>query len=118
METIIKETNVKNVITKSNLPVCDYSVNPYLAAMKAFHDAGIRTTCFISPIFPGITDVEAIIDRVKAQCNLVWLENLNLRGDYKKVILEYIREKHPQLMPMYNEIYQHGKRSYWEVLNN
>ena len=22
--------------------------------MKAFHDAGVRTTCFISPIFPGI----------------------------------------------------------------
>lgn len=33
-----------------------------LAAMKAFHDAGIRTNCFVSPIFPGITDVKAIIE--------------------------------------------------------
>lgn len=31
------------------------------AAMEAFHKAGVRTTCFISPIFPGITDVKAII---------------------------------------------------------
>ena len=26
-----------------------------LEAMKAFHDAGVRTTLFISPIFPGLT---------------------------------------------------------------
>ena len=94
------------------------SIERRLTAMKAFHDAGVRTTCFISPIFPGITDVEAIIDRVKGQCNLIWLENLNLRGDYKKVILDYIREKHPQLMPLYDEIYQHGSRRYWEMLND
>lgn len=94
------------------------SIERRLTAMKAFHDAGIRTTCFISPIFPGITDVEAIIDRVKGQCNLIWLENLNLRGDYKKIILDYIREKHPQLMPLYDEIYQRGNRCYWETLND
>ena len=27
---VIKELNVKNVLTKSNLPVCDYSANPYV----------------------------------------------------------------------------------------
>jgi DNA repair photolyase len=85
--------------------------------MKQLHDAGIRTTCFISPIFPGITDVPAIIDRVKNQCNLVWLENLNLRGSYKTVILDYIREKHPDLVPQYEEIYLHGSRLYWEFLD-
>ena len=30
------------------------SISRRLAAMKAFHEAGIRTTCFISPIFPSI----------------------------------------------------------------
>ena len=94
------------------------SIERRLAAMKVFHDAGVRTTCFVSPIFPGITDVEAIIDRVKGQCNLIWLENLNLRGDYKKMILTYIREKHPQLMPLYDEIYQYRNRRYWETLND
>jgi hypothetical protein len=47
------------------------SIERRLAAMKKLHDEGVRTTCFISPIFPGITDVPAIIDRVKKQCNLV-----------------------------------------------
>ena len=93
------------------------SIERRLAAMKAFHDAGVRTTCFISPIFPGITDVKAIIDRVKRQCNLVWLENLNLRGSYKAVIIDYIREKYPQLLPLYQEIYHKGNRAYWELLD-
>lgn len=88
-----------------------------LSAMKQVHEAGIRTTCFISPIFPGITDVPAIIDRVKNHCNLVWLENLNLRGSYKSVIMGYIKEKHPDLSSLYEEIYQHGSRLYWEALD-
>ena len=35
------------------------SIERRLAAMKQFYDAGIQSTCFISPIFPGITDVTA-----------------------------------------------------------
>ena len=43
------------------------SIERRLAAMKAFHDAGVRTTCFISPIFPGITDVPAIIQCARSK---------------------------------------------------
>ena len=87
------------------------------AAMRELHSAGIRTTCFISPIFPGITDVPAIIKRVRDCCNLIWLENLNLRGDYKAAILAYIREKYPSLVPLYDSIYRLGDMSYWESLD-
>lgn len=93
------------------------SIERRLGAMKTLHDAEIRTTCFISPIFPGITDVEAIIERVKNQCNLIWLENLNLRGSFRPVIMDYIREKHPDLLPLYQEIYEQGSRLYWERLD-
>ena len=67
------------------------SIGRRLKAMKALHDAGIRTTCFISPIFPGITDVEEIVERVKGQCNLIWLENLNLRSYAGRSGLGYVR---------------------------
>ncbi len=93
------------------------SIDRRLAAMEAFYRAGIRTTCFVSPIFPGITDIKAIIQRVKKQCNLIWLENLNLRGSYKTVILDYIQNKYPHLLPLYREIYRDGNRSYWELLD-
>ena len=86
--------------------------------METFHQAGVRTTCFISPIFPGITDVKDIILRAKAHCNVIWLENLNLRGGYKTVILDYIRTHYPQLLPLYQDIYQNKNRAYWETLDN
>ena len=93
------------------------SISRRLAAMKAFHEAGIRTTCFISPIFPGITDIPAIVEQAEDKCNLIWLENLNLRGSYKSVILEYINKRYPHLVPLYREIYQKGSRGYWEELD-
>ena len=48
---------------------------------------------------------------------LIWLENLNLRGTFKPLIMDYIREKRPELIPLYEEIYVKGKRDYWERLN-
>ena len=35
MEPIIRETEVKSVLTRSNLPVSDYSVNPYVGCTHA-----------------------------------------------------------------------------------
>ena len=85
--------------------------------MRQFYEAGIDTTCFISPIFPGITDVEAIIERAKKQCNLVWLENLNLRGDYKEYILQWVHEHHPELDNLYRDLYTKKDRTYWSELD-
>ena len=93
------------------------SIERRLEAMKQFYKAGIQSTCFISPIFPGITDVKTIIERVKGQCNLVWLENLNLRGDYKAKILAWIHEHHPELDDLYHEIYIKKSRDYWSALD-
>jgi radical SAM mobile pair protein B len=92
------------------------SIERRLAAMKKVYDAGIRTVCFVSPVFPGITDFEAIFERVKDQCDLFWLENLNLRGGFKKTILDYIAEKRPELVGLYDTIYNKKDRSYFEGL--
>ncbi len=96
---------------------CAVSIERRFAAMRAFHDAGVRTTCFISPIFPSITDVPEIIDRAKSICNLVWLENLNLRGGFRKTILDWIHEKHPELEGLYHGIYSLRDKSYWYELD-
>ena len=92
------------------------SIERRLAAMKKVYDAGIRTVCFVSPVFPGITDFEAIFERVKDQCDLFWLENLNLRGGFKKTIMDYIAEKRPELVGLYDAIYKKKDRSYFEGL--
>ena len=124
---LLKEINQKNMLTVSwsvntlDEDFCEdmddaVSIERRLAAMKQVYDAGIRTVCFISPVFPGITDIEAIIERVKDQCDLVWLENLNLRGGFRKIIMDYIAEKYPDLFPLYEEIYGKKNRSYFETL--
>ena len=92
------------------------SIERRIAAMKQVYEAGIRTVCFVSPVFPGITDFEAIFERVKDQCDLFWLENLNLRGGFKKTIMDYIAGKYPDLVPLYDEIYNKHNRSYFEAL--
>ena len=97
---------------------CAASIARRINAMKEFYKAGIRTTCFISPIFPKITDVKAIIKETKSFCNLVWLENLNLRGNYRPIILNYIAEKYPELVPLYNAIYSKNDRTYWFELDD
>ena len=92
------------------------SIERRLHAMRQVYEAGIRTVCFVSPIFPGITDVKAIIEEVKGYADLIWLENLNLRGQFKGEIMAYIREKHPALFPLYEEIYNQKRLDYWKAL--
>ena len=43
-------------------------------------------------------------------------ENLNLRGGFKKTIMDYIAGKYPDLVPLYDEIYNKHNRSYFEAL--
>lgn len=92
------------------------SIERRIEAMKKVYEAGIRTVCFVSPIFPGITDVKSIIGRVKDFADLIWLENLNLRGQFKGTIMSYIRENHPHVYALYDEIYNKKRMNYWESL--
>lgn len=85
------------------------SIERRLSAMKQV--AGIRTVCFISPVFPGIIDFKAIFRRVRNECDLVWLENLNLRGGFKRENLDYIGQADPHLAPLYHAIYHKGHRN-------
>lgn len=73
-----------------------------------------------SPILPRlheITDPREIIARARDRCNLVWLENLNLRGSFKSDIIAYISDRHPELLPLYRRIYTERDMGYWEDLD-
>jgi DNA repair photolyase len=81
------------------------------------HKNKIRTAVFISPIFPYITNWKTIIVRTKRFVNEYWIENLNLRQPYKKVILAYIQKKYPQHYKEYLKIYDKQNYSYWKKMN-
>ena len=93
------------------------SIKERLDTLKILHENGIYTILFMSPIFPYITDFKEIIQKSKAFVNEYWFENLNLRGDYKKYILEYIREKYPELTEKYVDIYNRKNKTYWIELS-
>ena len=105
------DENFKNDMDKAP------SINRRLSAMKKIYDEKIRTSCFVAPIFPAITDVFAIIRAVKNSCNSVWLENLNLRGVDKNIIFDYIKQKYPDLLKIYTEIYNNKNNAYWKTLD-
>lgn len=92
------------------------SIAERLETLKTLHENGIYTVLFMSPIFPYITDFRAIIEKASGFIDEFWFENLNLRGNYKKTIISYIKEKYPQYYDEYKHIYLYGDNLYWENL--
>lgn len=92
------------------------SVTKRLDALEKLHNAGLKTTLFMSPMFPGITDYRELMNETLSFVDEYWLENLNLRGAYKYRVLDYVYEKYPKLKPLYEEIYKKGNPSYWDAL--
>ena len=85
--------------------------------MKQVYEAGIRTVLFRIPGIPRVSNFEAIFERVKImRGSVLGSENLNLRGGFKKTIMDYIAGKYPDLVPLYDEIYNKHNRSYFEAL--
>lgn len=90
------------------------TVEERINVLKMLNKNNIRNYLFISPIFPEITKCEEIIEKTKGYLDEVCFENLNLRGNYKKVVLEFINDQYPHLKEIYNDIYQKKDLSYWE----
>ncbi|MBY8999092.1 MAG: radical SAM protein, partial [Candidatus Thorarchaeota archaeon] len=75
-----------------------------LSALKKVAAAGISTYVFISPIFPKISDWEAIIEAALPITNEFRFENLNFRGHNIPRIMKLISENSPELLDYYKEI--------------
>lgn len=93
------------------------SIYDRMNTLKELHNQGIYTVLFMSPIFPYITDFKAIIEITKNYVDEYWFENLNLRGNYKKRILDYIKINNPQIFNHYEKIYMNGEKQYWVDLS-
>jgi DNA repair photolyase len=105
------DENFKNDMDKAS------SIKERLETLKILHENGIKTVLFMSPIFPYITDFKEIIEKTKNYIDEYWFENLNLRGSYKKVILDYIKNNYPQYYDKYTDIYIKNNKLYWQNLS-
>ena len=92
------------------------SIERRLSALKDLKEADISTYLFMSPIFPGITNVEDIIEQTQDHADYICFENLNLRGAYMPRVLNFISENYPEHEALYNVIYKDKDMSYWEAM--
>ena len=106
------DENFRNDMDKAS------TIEERLNTLKELHDNGIYTVLFMSPIFPYITEWKEIIEKSKNYVDEYWVENLNLRGQYKTYIMNYIKNKYPKYYDSYVDIYIKNKKEYWIRLSN
>lgn len=92
------------------------SIKERINTLKVLHENNIHTVAFVSPIFPYITNIEDIIEATKYYVDEYWFENLKLRGEYKKDILNYIKNNYKELYSKYVDIYFNLNMTYWKDL--
>lgn len=92
------------------------TIKERLNTLKELHNNGIYTVLFMSPIFPFITKWQEIIEESKDYVDEYWFENLNLRGEYKAYIMNYIESNYPKYYNDYVTIYIKNNKSYWHNL--
>ena len=118
--------NIKNLTVSFSINTLDEkfrsdmdkasTIEDRLEALKTLHENGIYTILFMSPIFPYITEWKEIIEKSKDYVDEYWFENLNLRGTYKKDILNYIKNNYSNLYDKYVDIYVRNNMTYWKKL--
>lgn len=92
------------------------SVQRRLNALKTLHENGISTYLFISPIFPYLTDISALVQAADGSADKIGFENLNLRRTAKTQVLDLIKQHYPQYSAGYEQIYLRKDASYWKIL--
>ena len=91
------------------------SASERLAVLRELHEAGIRTFLFIAPYLPGLTDLNALAQAASGSVDYICVENLNLRGAYKRDMLDLMEQLHPELTALYRYIFlSPGGGEYWK----
>jgi DNA repair photolyase len=89
-----------------------------LEAMARLAEGGIRAYAFISPIFPYLSDWRNVAEQAAPYVEETCFENLNLRGGYRKRVLDLVREHYPAEADAFQALYQDkaALRGYWEAM--
>ena len=84
-----------------------------LEAVAELNRAGIPTGVLIAPLMPGINDsprqVEELLDLATAAgATSIGGVALHLRGEVRRVFMDWLRAQRPDLVPRYEELYRRG----------
>jgi DNA repair photolyase len=102
---------------KASMETSD-TVEARLKAMETLYSEGMKTGCFLAPVFPVLTKIPPIIERVRNICHYIMIERLQLRGKERENIMKWIGASHPELWTLYDSIYHSHDLSYWKNYRN
>jgi len=92
------------------------SIEERLNILKTLKENNIKNYLFMSPIFPYLSNYAEIIEETRDYVDYYGFENLNLRAEYKRKVLNLIKFKYPDIFGDYLNIYQRNNRTYWRNL--
>lgn len=84
-----------------------------LEMVRAAREAGLPCGVFMAPVLPGLTDTEEHLDAALAAVAAagatgVTVLALHLRPGAREWWLSWLRRAHPELLPLYRELYGRG----------
>ena len=84
-----------------------------IEAVAELKRAGIRTGVLIAPLIPGVNDspeqVEPLMELLdEAGPDSIGGVALHLRGEVRDIWFDWLRERRPDLLPRYEELYERG----------
>lgn len=88
--------------------------------LKLFSDAGVKTFAFLGPMLPGISDrnlPELFSKFSETGIKEVMVDRLNIKSGNLEPILAIIKERYPELLGKYQELFvQGGSGPYYKSL--
>jgi len=97
-----------------NFEPCSSSPQKRLKALETLRNEGVKTYAFIGPVLPGITDLNLIFSELRNKVDFVMVETLNIKCGNWEHILELVKEKYPQLLPIYHRL----DKEYWDKVES
>lgn len=84
-----------------------------LATVTAVRNAGLDCSVFMMPILPFLTDTQAHLDEAmrlakEAGASSVVYTALHLRPGVREWFMHWLSVTHPELLPRYQQLYEHG----------
>jgi DNA repair photolyase len=84
-----------------------------IKAVAALNEAGIPAGVLVAPLMPGINDSPEDVRKIRelakeAGAISVGAVTLHLRGEVRDIFFDWLRVHRPDLIPLYEELYQRG----------
>jgi DNA repair photolyase len=76
-----------------------------IKALNNLHQENIKTSVFISPILPGLTDFKAIFEEIRFGADEVFAETFNPKGKNYTSLKKVLQARFPKLVPLYQKIF-------------